>query len=136
MGYYDKPYGHNVAEGKAFAKLRRAIEAEKLDINKVIPILISEHLKTKFKQATASETQPYRVIYKARGARQITSKVFPNLAKATDFLTDESIKELILIQPASEPPPKINKENKFTQRLEGDVPDHIKKIYYSKPKTQ
>lgn len=62
--------------------------------------------------------KPHRVAYHPRGSGGPTTKVFPTLEKANEFAASDAVRIVIIVQPASDPPPVFNKNRMKDRGLE------------------
>jgi hypothetical protein len=67
-------------------------------------------------------SQPHRVIFRAFGTGKVTSKIFSNRSLADDFSISKEVRELLLIQLATERPPSFNQSSELFNRMICKVP--------------
>lgn len=67
-------------------------------------------------------TKPHRVIFRAFGTGKVTSKIFPNRGLADKFSISDEVREVLLIQLATDRPPSLKQSSELFNRIICKVP--------------
>ena len=67
-------------------------------------------------------TKPHRVIFRAFGTGKVTSKIFSNRCLADNFAISKEVRELLLIQLATERAPSFKQSSELFNRILCKVP--------------